>query len=59
MKFYELICDIKKNVFDKISGMVYSIKFQKYGLPHAHILIIIDANDDPLTNEEYNKLVCA
>ena len=60
MKLDELMNDIKKKqVFGKVSGIVYSIEFQKRGLPHAHILIILDADDAPLTTDDYDKFVCA
>lgn len=29
------------------------------GLPHCHILLILDENDKPRTAEDYDKIVCA
>jgi len=35
------------------------IEFQKRGLPHAHILVILQQSDKPITDDEYDKFVCA
>jgi hypothetical protein len=41
----ELLSDIqKKHVLGKPVAMVYVIEFQKRGLPHAHLLIVLDAD---------------
>ena len=43
LKLKQLLKDIKnKNIFGKVNGVVWTIEFQKRGLPHAHILIILD-----------------
>ncbi|KAM0880860.1 hypothetical protein ACQ4PT_033300 [Festuca glaucescens] len=49
IKLNELIEDIyKKQRFGKATAIVYTIEFQKRGLPHAHILLFLDQNDrDP------------
>lgn len=42
LKLKELLKDITvKNVFGKVIAVVYTIEFQKRGLPHAHILLIL------------------
>ncbi|XP_022163988.1 uncharacterized protein LOC111029333 [Myzus persicae] len=42
-KLKELMRDITVNkVFGNVDAYVYTIEFQKRGLPHAHILIILD-----------------
>ncbi|SGY12269.1 BQ5605_C011g06448 [Microbotryum silenes-dioicae] len=46
-------------VFGKVIAYVYVVKFQKRGLPHAHILLIMDPEDKPKTNNDYNKIVTA
>ncbi|SGY57450.1 BQ5605_C006g04273 [Microbotryum silenes-dioicae] len=46
-------------VFGKVIAYVYVVKFQKRGLPHAHILLIMDPEDKPKTNDDYNKIVTA
>ena len=39
-------------------GNVYPIEFQKRGLPHAHILVIVDYSK-PRDHFDYDKIVCA
>ena len=38
---------------------VYTIEFQKRGLPHAHILVILCQSDKPRDPSDYDKIVCA
>lgn len=38
---------------------MYTIEFQKRGLPHAHILLILHPEDAPSTTDDYDRLVCA
>ncbi len=33
---------LKRHIFGKVIAMMYVIEFQKRGLPHAHILLILD-----------------
>lgn len=40
-------------------GFLYVVEFQKRGLPHAHILIILHPDDKPTTPEMYDQIVCA
>ena len=35
------------------------IEFQKRGLPHAHILIILAAEDKPQSADDYDRITCA
>ena len=48
----------KKHVFGPVKGFMYTVKFQKHGLPHAHILLImVDGHKpDPAQIDDY---VCA
>ncbi|GBN78976.1 hypothetical protein AVEN_23075-1 [Araneus ventricosus] len=46
-------------VFGKSISHVYTIEFQKRGLPHAHILIVLRADDKFSTSEHIDKFVCA
>ena len=39
-------------IFGKILGEVGVIEFQKRGLPHAHILYILDKESDPFDTPE-------
>ena len=50
---------LKKNILGKVIGHIYVIEFQKRGLPHAHILLILDNQSKPRSPDDYDKLVCA
>lgn len=57
-KLKELIeCIIKKEIFGKVLAIIYTIEFQKRGLPHAHILLTLCDRID--SEELINKYVCA
>ena len=48
IKFKELMNDLIKNkIFGKVLSNIDVIEFQKRGLPHAHILLILDKEDKP------------
>lgn len=48
IKLKALLEDIVKNrIFGKVTAYLYSIEFQKRGLPHCHMLIILDPPDKP------------
>lgn len=49
----------KSSLFSKVSGYVSVIEFQKRGLPHAHILLILENECKPHEIAHYDKLVCA
>lgn len=60
LKLDELLDDItKKHIFGIPSAWFYTIEFQKRGLPHAHILIILRNEDKPRSAEDYDKFVSA
>ena len=48
-----------KGILGRVIAHVHVIEFQKRGLPHAHILIILSSNDKPKTPEDFDNLVCA
>ncbi|XP_060202830.1 uncharacterized protein LOC132631247 [Lycium barbarum] len=59
-KVEELKSDIvKKGIFGKVVAFMYTIEFQKRGLPHAHFLIILADEYKLLTPEAYDKVICA
>ncbi|XP_062190285.1 uncharacterized protein LOC133893304 [Phragmites australis] len=59
MKLNLLIDDIvKKGFFGTIIAVVYTIEFQKRGLPHAHLIVWLD-KDGPLTSDNIDKLISA
>ena len=58
-KYKELIDDIeKKHIFGVAKSIVYTIEFQKRGIPHVHILVIIERQDRPIL-EQIDSFVCA
>jgi len=55
-----LMCDItEKGIFGRVQAFVYTIEFQKRGLPHAHILVILQSESKLKTTEDYDKIVSA
>lgn len=60
MRLQEMLRDLTKDhVLGKVLAFTYSVEFQKRGLPHAHILLILAAEDKPRTGDDYDRLVCA
>ena len=60
LKLSKLISDLmNKHILGKPLAHVYTIEFQKRGLPHAHILIILSDHDTPREPCEYDRIVCA
>ncbi|XP_053101885.1 uncharacterized protein LOC128323190 [Hemicordylus capensis] len=60
LKLKSLIDDIcKQNIFGTPTAMVYVIEFQKRGLPHAHILLILTENHKPKTDACIDSIVSA
>ncbi|PAV76155.1 hypothetical protein WR25_25064 [Diploscapter pachys] len=58
-KLDELMDDLtKKQYFGKAIAYTYVVEFQKRGLPHAHILLILDRSDD-IRADEIDSIVCA
>ena len=52
--------DIMDNhILGRVIGKIHVIEFQKRGLPHAHILLILNSNDKPRSCDDYDKLVSA
>jgi len=50
---------LKKNILGVVIGKIWVAEFQKRGLPHAHILIILGADDKPRTPDDYDAIVSA
>ena len=56
--FDKIMHDItKNNIFGELAAEVAVIEFQKRGLPHAHILLIL--KEKILTADQVDKFVCA
>ncbi|UYV64563.1 hypothetical protein LAZ67_3001189, partial [Cordylochernes scorpioides] len=59
LKLKELLKEIKAGLFGKLAAMVHVIEFQKRGLPHAHILIILAAEAKYNTEADIDRIVSA
>ena len=60
LKLRKLLRDlINCHVLGRLLGYVYTIEFQKRGLPHAHILIILCDTATPRDIVEYDRIVYA
>ncbi|KMZ62956.1 hypothetical protein ZOSMA_4310G00010, partial [Zostera marina] len=60
LKLKELLKDIKeRRIFGKTVAYTYVVEFQKRGLPHAHILIILAPEDEIKDPETIDEVVCA
>jgi hypothetical protein len=52
-----LLKDIKNGVLGNVIAKIWVIEFQKRGLPHAHILLILDEVSKLRTIEDYDSMV--
>ncbi|GBM13516.1 hypothetical protein AVEN_82787-1 [Araneus ventricosus] len=60
LKLKSLMDDLTAHdILGKSIAHVYTIEFQKCGLPHTHILIVLRADDKFSTSEHIDKFVCA
>ncbi|XP_037474121.1 uncharacterized protein LOC119350347 [Triticum dicoccoides] len=62
IKLKELMFDIKsKQQFGKTKAIIFTIEFQKRGLPHAHILIFLDGKEKGkrLKPSQTDEIICA
>ncbi|CAL5441876.1 unnamed protein product [Camellia sinensis] len=50
---------IKHQIFGKVIAYVYVIEFQKRGLPHMHLLLILAPGQKPLSPDTYDSIVSA
>jgi hypothetical protein len=58
MKLQELLKDLcEKQCLGKVAAFVYVIEFQKQGLPHAHILLILSQDSKLHFVEDYDSIV--
>lgn len=59
-KFASFMKDIKVNhVLGRCVATVYSIEFQKRGLPHAHVLVFLSKKDQARVRKNPDNYVCA
>ena len=60
IKFDELLKDLtKKHVLGKVLAYMYTIEFQKRGLPHAHLLIFLHPSCKYPVPEDINRIISA
>jgi hypothetical protein len=60
IKLQELLTDlIKRQVLGRVVGHMHVVEFQKRGLPHAHILLILAPEDKLLSPDQYDTVVTA
>ena len=50
---------INKSVFGRVIAYVYTIEFQKRGLPHCHLLLILHNEDKLRTAQDFDSVVSA
>jgi hypothetical protein len=53
------ITDKDHAIFGKKVAHAMTVEFQKRGLPHAHILLILSESDRQVSEEQYDSYVCA
>ncbi|XP_057745614.1 uncharacterized protein LOC130963528 [Arachis stenosperma] len=60
IKLMELINDIKRrHIFGRVTAVVYTIEFQKRGLPHAHILVFLHPDDKIQLASQVDEIISA
>lgn len=60
LKLNEIMDDIIQNeIFGKVVYYVYTIEYQKRGLPHCHLVIKIASPNSPSAANHYDKFVSA
>ena len=60
LKKKEMLRLIKsENIFGRFRGDVYTIEYQKRGLPHMHLLIFLHSADQFLEASQIDEVICA
>ena len=59
LKVAELLADVKGGIFGPYAGHVYTIEYQKRGLPHMHLLLFLHSAARFHTRERVDEVVCA
>ncbi|XP_031111963.1 uncharacterized protein LOC116015936 [Ipomoea triloba] len=58
MKLDSLIADCRKNkLFGSVNGVIYTIEFQKRGLPHAHILLCLEKRKEGTITRNLDAII--
>jgi hypothetical protein len=50
---------VQNGVFGRVVADIHVVEWQKRGLPHAHILLILASEDKPTGPEDFDRMVCA
>ncbi|XP_020963983.1 uncharacterized protein LOC110265361 [Arachis ipaensis] len=60
IKLDVLLKDLKDgSIFGKPKGIVYTVEFQKRGLPHCHILLFVQPAEKPRSSEDIDHHISA
>ncbi|GMF24254.1 unnamed protein product [Phytophthora fragariaefolia] len=59
LKLKAKLADLEEGLLGRLEARIYVVEFQKRGLPHAHIVVIVAEEDKPRTREIIDKLVSA
>ena len=60
LKLKELLDDLlDRHVLGHVTAFVYTIEFQKRGLPRAHMVVFLADADKPWTAQDVDQLVSA
>jgi len=59
LKLDALLKDVKDSVLGNVIAKIWVIEFQKKGLPHVHILLILNETSKLQTVEDYDSMVSA
>ncbi|XP_060207250.1 uncharacterized protein LOC132635050 isoform X2 [Lycium barbarum] len=60
IKLDQLIKDLQKNqIFGRVKAVIYTIEFQKQGLPHAHILLFLHEHNKYPTATDIDRIISA
>lgn len=55
-----LLDEVKRgNIFGRFRGCVWTLEYQKRGLPHIHLLLFLHLNDRYLDVDWINQIICA
>ena len=54
-----LLQKIRKGYFGAVAGLVYTIEYQKHGLPHMHLLIFLEEQDKIRTTKQIDAFISA
>ena len=57
LKLKRLLLEVDSGIFGEIKGRVYTIEYQKRGLPHAHMLIWLQHK--LYTSSDIDAVICA